>query len=180
MVRTPRGCKTGCMKDRRLVLIRHAKAEAMGGSDSARRLAARGRHDAPAIGRWLAENKIEPDLVVISPAQRTRETWQLALAELGAKPPSTTDRRLYENTFEDVLAVIQEVDPAVTTLVIVGHNPSIEGTAFLLDDGAGSASRQEMAGKFPTSGIAVLSVHCDWADIGPEKATLEDFAVPRG
>jgi phosphohistidine phosphatase len=168
------------MRDRRLVLIRHAKAEAMGSSDSARKLAARGRHDAPAIGRWLAKHNIEPDLVVVSPAKRTRETWELAVTELGATPPSTVDRRVYENTLEDLLAVIQEADSDVTTLVIVGHNPAMEGMAFMLDDGSGPASRQEMAGKFPTSGIAVLSVHFEWADVGPGRATLEDFAAPRG
>ena len=46
------------MTDRRLVLIRHAKAEATGSSDSVRALAARGRRDAPAIGRWLAAQGI--------------------------------------------------------------------------------------------------------------------------
>ena len=168
------------MTDRRLVLIRHAKAEATGSSDSARALAARGRRDAPAIGRWLAAQGIEPELVVISPAKRTRQTWELALSEIGVTPPSTIDRRIYENTFEDLLAVIRETDPDVTTLAIVGHNPSMEGTAFLLDDGSGSASRKEMAGKFPTSGVAVLAVHCDWADVGPERATLEQFSIPRG
>jgi phosphohistidine phosphatase len=104
----------------------------------------------------------------------------LALAEVGVTPPSTIDRRIYENTYEDVLEVIQETDPHVTTLAIVGHNPSMEGMAFMLDDGSGPASRDEMAGKFPTSGVAVLAVHSDWADLGPERATLEQFAIPRG
>ena len=168
------------MTGRRLVLIRHAKAEATGSSDSARALAARGRQDAPAVGRWLAEQGIEPDLVVVSPAKRTRQTWELALNEIGVSPPSTIDRRIYENTFEDLLEVIRETEPDVTTLAIVGHNPSMEGMAFTLDDGSGSASRQEMHGKFPTSGIAVLAVHCDWADVAPERATLEQFAIARG
>lgn len=152
----------------------------MGSSDSARTLAARGRRDATAIGRWLAEHDIEPDQVVISPAQRTRETWELALAEIGGTPPSTLEPRLYENTIEDVLDVIQAADPGVTTLAIVGHNPSIEGVAATLDDGSGSAPREEMRRGFPTSGIAVFSFEGDWADVGPATAALEHFAAPRG
>ena len=152
----------------------------MGSSDSARALAARGRRDAPAIGRWLAEHRIEPDLVVISPAKRTRQTWQLVLPEIEVAPPSTIDPRIYENSTEDLLAVIQEAAPDVTTLVLVGHNPSIEEVAVTLDDERGSASRDELRRGFPTSGVAVLSVPSDWADIGPATATLEHFAVPRG
>ena len=168
------------MTGRRLVLIRHAKAEAMGSSDSVRALAARGRQDAPAVGRWLKAQGIEPDLVVVSPAKRTRQTWELALAEIGSTPRSTIDPRIYDNTTRDLLEVIRESGSDATTLAIVGHNPSIEDVAVTLDDGDGPASREEMRGKFPTSGVAVLSVHCDWEDIGPERATLDQFVVPRG
>ena len=152
----------------------------MGSSDKARTLAARGRRDAPTIGRWLAEQGIEPDLVVISPAKRTRQTWELALPETGGTPPSTIDARVYENSIEDLLAVIQEAGPDVTTLALVGHNPSMEELAVTLDDGGGSASRDELRKGFPTSGVAVLAIPSDWADVGPATATLEHFAVPRG
>jgi phosphohistidine phosphatase len=168
------------MRRRRLVLIRHAKAESAGSSDAARTLAARGRRDAAAVGRWLAKHDVEPDLVVISPAQRTRETWELALAEIGVAPPSMIEPRIYGNTVEDVLAVVRAADSDVATLVIVGHNPSIEGVAVTLDDGSGPASREEIRRGFPTSGVAVLSVPGEWADLGPERATLERFAAPRG
>jgi phosphohistidine phosphatase len=88
--------------------------------------------------------------------------------------------RIYGNTVEDVLAVVRAADSDVATLVIVGHNPSIEGVAVTLDDGSGPASREEIRGGFPTSGVAVLSIPGEWADLGPERATLERFAAPRG
>jgi phosphohistidine phosphatase len=168
------------MNGRRLVLIRHAKAEARASSDAARALAARGRRDARAVGRWLAAHGIEPDLVVVSPAQRTRQTWELAVSELGRTPPSAIDPGLYENSVDNVFDVIRAADPAISTLAIVGHNPSIEQSALALDDGGGPASREEMRRGFPTSGVAVLTVEVDWVDVGPATATLEDFAAPRG
>ena len=168
------------MDGRRLVLIRHAKAETLASSDSARTLAARGRRDAAAVGKWLAGYGVQPDLVVISPAQRTRQTWELAQHSLTGSPPVLIEPRIYENTIDDVLDVIREAAPEVSTLVIVGHNPSMEGTAALLDDGSGSAPRQELQNGFPTSGVAVFSVAGDWENVGPATATLESFAVPRG
>lgn len=168
------------MSSRHLVLVRHAKAEAAGSSDAARPLAARGRRDASAVGRWLVEHRIEPDLVVISPARRTRETWDLVSSELSSSPQATIDPRIYENTTDDLLAVVREAAPDARTLVLVGHNPSIEQLAFTLDDGAASAPRTELRDGFPTSAIAVLSVPVDWADIGPDLGTLEHFAAPRG
>ncbi|HZI98950.1 MAG TPA: histidine phosphatase family protein, partial [Actinomycetales bacterium] len=61
---------------RRLLLIRHAKAAPDDdGGDHGRGLTARGRRDAAAIGRWLADNDLVPDLVLCSDARRARETW---------------------------------------------------------------------------------------------------------
>ena len=40
--------------------------------------------DAPAIGRYLADHKLVPDLVLVSPATRTRETWELLAPTLDA------------------------------------------------------------------------------------------------
>src|SRR4051812_50149249 len=69
------------MTQRRLVLVRHAKTE-QGEPDPSRRLTNRGRRDARAIGQWLAKNGVVPDLVVVSPAARARQTWEIAAPEL--------------------------------------------------------------------------------------------------
>jgi len=65
---------------KRLALIRHAKAK-QGDRDIERPLARRGREDARVIGEWLAERAV-PDVVLVSPSERTRETWQCASAVL--------------------------------------------------------------------------------------------------
>jgi phosphohistidine phosphatase len=62
----------------RLMLLRHAKAEKAepGARDQTRRLNDRGRSDSETIGAYLARHDLVPDLVVVSTAQRTRETWE--------------------------------------------------------------------------------------------------------
>jgi len=165
---------------RRLVLIRHAKA-AQGGIDVERPLAERGRVDAAAIGRWLAERSLLPDRVVVSPARRASQTWQLAGAELGAVAKAVVDERVYDNTVSDLLRVVRESPPDAWTLALVGHNPSIAELASVLDDRHGeTTARQEMAQKYPTSGIAVFELGIEWAEVDFGSGTLRQFAAPRG
>ncbi len=162
-----------------LVLVRHAKAAAEGRTDAERPLADRGRVDAPAIGRWLADQGVVPDLVVVSPARRARQTWELAAGALGTLAPAV-DERVYRNTLDDLLDVVRATPDVVETLVLVGHNPSIEVLAAALDDGAGPLdARLALAEKYPTSGVAVLDVHGPWAGIARGSATLAAFGVPR-
>jgi phosphohistidine phosphatase len=162
---------------RQLVLIRHAKA-GDAATDRDRPLADRGVAEAPAVGRWLAQRRIAPDRVVVSPARRARQTWELAAAELGPTAEPVLDDRVYRNTAEDLLEIIRETPAAVTTLAIVGHNPGIQDLAIALDDGHGDdAGRSELATKYPTSGVAVFDVSDAWAGVG--SATLTSFATPR-
>jgi phosphohistidine phosphatase len=163
---------------RRLVLVRHAKA-AGGDVDRERPLAERGRTEAPLIGRWLAERQIVPDRVVVSPARRARQTWELAGTGLDGAPEPMADERVYDNTVEDLLELVRDTPDAVSTLAIVGHNPGIQDLAVTLDDGRGDDdARQELAGKFRTSGVAVFAVEDPWAET--RAGTLVAFAAPRG
>ena len=64
----------------RLILLRHGKAEADAptGQDFDRALTGRGRRDAALVARELAEAGSAPDLVLVSPAVRAKETWEEA------------------------------------------------------------------------------------------------------
>ena len=69
------GADAGNGATRRLVVMRHSKAESTAPSDHERALASRGRADAAAAGMWLAEQGITPDAALVSDAMRTRQTW---------------------------------------------------------------------------------------------------------
>jgi phosphohistidine phosphatase len=169
------------MTTRRLVLVRHAKAASHGGVDLERPLAHRGLTDATALGQWIAGQGIVADHVVVSPARRAAQTWALASAELPAAAPHVIDGRIYDNTLDDLLAVVRETPPGVGTLILVGHNPSMLGLALTLDDGAGDlAARRELSDGYPTSGVAVFTVVRDWSDVDAGTGTLAGFAAPRG
>ena len=67
---------------RRLMLLRHAKTEndAPTGRDQDRRLDDRGRRDAAEIGGWIGRHPPFPDSVLVSPAVRAHQTWEIAWA----------------------------------------------------------------------------------------------------
>lgn len=168
------------MTARRLVLVRHAKA-ADGAVDAERPLAARGVRDAAAVGEWLARHSLVPDRVVVSPARRARQTWEHAAAALAAAPAPILDKRIYVNRVGSLLSAIGATPPALRTVAVVGHNPSVaELTRMLEDDGADADAQEAIDRGFPTSGVAVLTVNVPWSQLAARTATLMHFTAPRG
>lgn len=164
---------------RRLVLIRHAKS-ADGPADVSRELHARGMRDRDAVGRWLAKVGVEPDRVVVSPAQRARQTWEGAAAHVAAPAP-VIDERIYDNDDDLLLELIRETPGGVQSLVLVGHNPSFGSLAHALDDGTGDdEARQDLLTGFPTSATAVFEFDGEWIDVRRHGMRLLAYAAPRG
>jgi phosphohistidine phosphatase len=152
-----------------LVLLRHAKAQPHGPDDLHRELVPQGRADAAAARSWLAAQQIAPDRVVVSPATRARQTWELAAVGEGEV---VLDQRLYANTVDDLVQVLREASAGV--LVLVGHNPGLERLAWELDD---SPEARELTDRgLPTCAVAVFDVP-EW---GSTDGRLVALGVPRG
>lgn len=161
-------------KQRRLILIRHAKAvEDDPAGDHARPLAARGRQDAEALGRWLKDQRLTPDQVLCSTAQRTRET--LELLNTGVTPDFRD--RLYLAELGELLDNIHNTDDSISNLMIIGHNPGMHGIlAMLTGDCNSREDEHRVAMKFPTASCAVLRFEADdWARISRHGGTLEQL-----
>jgi phosphohistidine phosphatase len=167
---------------KRLVLLRHAKSAWPDVPDHERPLGKRGKRDAPRAGRWLRQAGYLPGLVVCSTSQRTRETWQLAAAELGASPPVRFEPRVYGAGAEKLLDLIRETPDEVETLLVVGHEPAMRELTLLLAsavaDGSDPTALEWVRLKFPTAAISVLRFAGGWSGLGPGGAELADFVVP--
>ncbi|MFD6289241.1 SixA phosphatase family protein [Streptomyces sp. NPDC060205] len=167
---------------RRLVVLRHAKSAWPDGvPDHERPLAARGRRDAPAAGRILADADCLPDLALCSTAVRARETWGLAASQWGTPPPVRLDARLYGASVAALLDAVREAPAEAETLLLIGHNPGLEELVLTLaGDGVGSAL-DDVRVKFPTSAIAILAWRGPgWEALGGGGALLTDVIVARG
>jgi phosphohistidine phosphatase len=166
------------MTSRTLVIMRHAKAEHGGSrSDIDRQLTARGRDDATAAGAWLATSRIAPDLVLCSPAARTRGTWHaVAIGLVDGPVPIAPEVRyeadLYSAGVIAALDLVRGVDDAFRTILLIGHNPTVSALSWRLDDRTRRTDES-----LRTSGIAVHGVTAGWADCVP--AMLASSHTPR-
>ncbi|MBT2528950.1 histidine phosphatase family protein [Streptomyces sp. ISL-99] len=164
---------------RRIVLLRHAKADWPQVSDHDRPLADRGRKDAPVAGHRLADTGITFDLALCSTATRTRETWKLAVQEMPRRPKTVYEERLYEATLGDVLALLNETPDEVNDLLVIGHNPSMHAAADAL---AGSGEADAMArmtkSGFPTASFAIVGFTGSWKSVEHGVGKLLDYWAP--
>ena len=64
----------------RITLLRHGKSEnpQTGVSDIDRALIKRGQQNADNVGKMMVRQKMLPDLVLVSPAMRTKQTYEIA------------------------------------------------------------------------------------------------------
>lgn len=161
---------------RRLMLLRHAKAVEEGaGGDHARGLNARGQGDAAALGAWLAAQRLWPQQVYCSTATRARQT----LDGLGHSLPTILSDKLYLASPTDILGVLRGADDAVREVMVVGHNPGMHGLlALLTGDYADEEDADRLLVKFPTCGLAVLSMSlAHWGELAPKLARLETLRI---
>ncbi len=165
----------------RLILLRHAKSAWPDNvADHDRPLAERGRKAAPLIGAYMAREKLIPDLALVSPARRARETWDIVRKDL---PKAITQRDapgIYEVPAEAILEVIRAVEPDIRTLLLVGHNPGMEDLAALLAKTGEADTLERMGTKFPTGGLAVIDFVVEgWSAVSASTCFLERFMTPR-
>lgn len=158
--------------------MRHAKSDYPPGvADHDRPLAPRGIRQAGLAGDWLRANAPAIDAVLCSTATRTRET----LLNTRIDAPVQYSERLYASTLGTMVDEINTVDDAVSTLLVIGHEPTMSALALGLG-GAGvtnSDAAERISVKFATSAIAVLTAPGGWKQLELGTATLVHFEVPR-
>lgn len=153
----------------RITLFRHAKAETprMDLADFDRTLATRGRRNASEMGRFIAENGILPDLVLLSPSARTRQTFELA-SEHWSNVPSKIIDSIYEASATSLLLAIEQHGSDCESVMVIGHNP---GLVVLMNNLVSVDYSGHNMSYFPTSCVA---------DIGFDARTIRDLDPEQG
>jgi phosphohistidine phosphatase len=167
---------------RRLLLLRHAKAERLqsGGRDHDRILAKRGREDAVAVGAYLVRHRLVPNRALVSTSARTRETWALVATALTKAPPAEFEGSIYEASPEAILKAIKATEPTAKTLVVVGHNPGVQQLAGTLIASGDIEARQRLLEEFPTAAFAMISFVAEsWDGVHAAGGRLEHFVTPQ-
>lgn len=148
--------------------------------DFDRPLAKRGIKACRKIARYLDESAIQPDLVLCSAAQRTRETLELVRSAFKPGTEVAIERGLYLAGARKLLNRIRKVPDSVGSVLLIGHNPGTQDLAMLLTGSGDLATVQAMLAKFPTAGFAALRTSAErWADLQIESGELLRFVYPK-
>ena len=167
---------------RLLYLLRHAKSswDDPTLADFDRPLAARGRAACETMSEYLRLADVEPALVLCSSAARTRETLAGIRMAIGEETQTRFDDGIYHADSSALLNRLRGVPDAVTSVMLIGHNPTMEELALELVGESNPPDRARMAHKFPTAALAILVVETDaWQNLGPATCQLHSFVVPR-
>lgn len=150
-----------------LILVRHAKSswKDISLNDFDRPLNKRGKHDAPFMGKLLAEKNLIPDLIISSPAIRASSTAKIIAEKLDYQNGEIIwDENLYEASANDVLNIINEIDKNIKVLLIVGHNPGLSNISNYLS--------KSFINNIPTCGTVVFSFEKNWGEISQNDGEL--------
>ncbi|RDJ12161.1 SixA phosphatase family protein [Rhizobium grahamii] len=155
----------------RIYLLRHAEAAwaAPGQRDFDRPLNDKGYADAEIVADKAADKGYRPDLLLSSTAARCRDTADAVHRAMG----STLDLRFVDalyNASPEVYLEIIDAQEAINSVMLVGHNPTMEQTLEALI-GHEELCRALPTG-FPTAGLAVLDY-----DRGLSGWRLVDFVI---
>ena len=165
---------------RTLYVLRHAKSDWGDSSlkDFDRPLNDRGRKAAKAIGKELRKRKIEPDLVLASPAKRAKQTLQRVQDAHGAPFQVMEDQRIYLAEPEVLIDAIKHAPDDARRVMIVGHNPGLQELVLAL--ATPGELRDEAAEKFPTGTLAEIRFNAEsWRDVTPGSGVLQILLRPR-
>jgi phosphohistidine phosphatase len=171
---------------RRLMLLRHAKTEheAPSGRDQDRRLDERGRRDATEIGNWIGGHPPFADMVMVSPAVRAHQTWEIAWEAMKDHAQSPKVELVPELYGADPAQLLEIIRSAVADdprhLMLVGHNPGMHELALALTGGGDNAGRKALSDNLPTSGLAMFDFAIDdWSDVAFRRGRLVLFVSPK-
>lgn len=114
--------------NKELLLLRHGKSDwNTDCSDFYRPLNKRGKRNAQQIGEWLEKQKLQPDLILSSPAIRALKTAEIVCEAMGLPADSIqTEKCIYEASLADLLQVLFDIPDSTQRLLLVGHNPGFE------------------------------------------------------
>lgn len=142
-----------------LILMRHAKSSWKFPelADRDRPLTKRGEHDAPRMGKVLKKEEIIPDRILSSTAVRAAATAEAVAQKLDYKEEITYLDALYMAEPSNIIEVLQTLPAEVKKVLVVGHNPGMEGLAQILGG---------VVVDLPTAAMAVIKISIkDWLEL---------------
>lgn len=99
--------------------------------------------------RKTAQNIIQPEMLISSPAQRAVQTARIFAAAFNIpRDAILTDMLIYTGSASDIIQVISHWNDAVSRVILFGHNPTVAELVMRL--------YPQFSGSFPTCSVCSL------------------------
>lgn len=164
-----------------LFILRHAKAAPKDSniSDHDRPLDKVGKDDALRMGKLIKDKEMIPSLIISSTALRAQTTAELVAKGCIYQGDIVLNPSLYEAKPKDYLSILETLSDMYGSVLIVGHNPTIEDTIQMLTDSSDVTAISSCT-------LAHLSLPIEkWSDLSNNgkieqgKAVLREIIQPR-
>jgi len=163
-----------------LYLLRHGKSswDDPALADHERPLAPRGRKAARKVAACMRRSRIHPALVLCSPSRRTRET--LELLGKAVEGEVRLEPALYAADEDELLRVLRGLREPSPSVLVIGHNPGLQGLAVELAGRGDAAQLARLSEKMPTAALASISLPIEsWNELAPGAGELVAYVMPR-
>lgn len=157
-----------------LYLARHAKSYWKDQSipDIDRPLNGRGKRDAPFMGEVLNDKKIMLDLIISSPAKRTKKTAIEIASKIGYPEKKIQfNEDLYEASSNTIIKLIKKIEEKYDSVMIFGHNPGLTMLNNHLSN--------HYIDNIPTCGIVALQLDKKWSELDKNSCKFLFFEYPK-
>ncbi|HIO91885.1 MAG TPA: histidine phosphatase family protein [Leucothrix mucor] len=165
---------------KQLYLVRHAKSDwnASYSRDFTRPLSKRGAKDAERIGKKLAELNWLPQKILCSTAERTQQTAEILCQHAAINTNIIVNEAdIYEASMNTLINLITSTSESTQSLMLIGHNPSIEMLLLALCHNEISVQAN---GKVVTTGnIAKVNLSTPWCDLKAGSGELIRLLRPK-
>lgn len=160
---------------KRLIIVRHAKAEQSGyDRDFQRELSDKGKEDAFNVANDLKERKIFPNYIISSPATRALTTARIFAEKLNFPQQDIIEKKglYFDFTTQEFVDLIHTVPDQCETLFVFGHNPFMYFVAENMS--------QNFNGDMPTCSTVVLEFSAtSWKKVEARKGHLILHLYPK-
>ena len=162
----------------RLLLLRHAKAAwaKPGMRDFDRPLDQEGKASLDRLARAMKSIELYPDQVVLSGSCRTKETAFGIIDRLEIEIETIIDDTIYSGGAADYMQAIRK-HGNVQTLMLVGHNPSIEDLALALCGDGNKDGLLKLHAGFPTAALANIAFPASLKELERGAGYLDSFIL---
>jgi phosphohistidine phosphatase len=133
----------------------------------------RGREAVPVMGNFLKNKKIQPDLILSSPATRALDTAMGIARHVNYAPEKILiDKRIYFGGVKDILAIVNKLNDTLNDVFVFGHEPILSGLIYKLSG--------DPLAKFPTCAVYRMAFDIKkWNVLPAQQGKCEFFVYPK-